>query len=417
MGSKEIASRKKYLIDKVKKLPDLPGVYLMKDAHGKILYVGEASSLRKRVATYFHKNAFALNKELLIKDIYDIEYIVCESEAKALLLENTLIKEKKPKYNVEFKDDKSFPLIEITKEGFPRLRIVRKKDKCCIYFGPYPYVKYLKEAFKLMREIFAFRTCMKMPKKACLYYYLSLCSAPCVGKISKRKYGDNIKMLILILEGKRKKLLDALRKKMDKASSRLKYEEASFLRDKLTAVSSLYGIKREFQQLMSLRQVLKLKKIPFRIYAIDIANIGVSAVTGSLVVFENGIPLKSQYRRFKIKTESFDDLARIKEVMERIVTRITTNTSKALPDLIIIDGGLNQVNTAQKILTQYNLNIPLIGISKKKEEIWFAHKNKPLRLDTDSLALRFVQRLRDEAHRFAHKYHLVLRKKAAYKGC
>lgn len=411
MASEEIDSRKKHLIGKVKKLPDLPGVYLMKDTQGKILYIGEASSLRKRVVTYFHKNVFAPNKELLVKDIYDIDAIVCESEAKALLLESTLIKEKKPKYNIELKDDKSFPLIEITKEDFPRVRIRRKKDKCCIYFGPYPYATHLREALKLMREIFAFRSCIKMPKKACLYYYLSLCSAPCIKKISKRKYLENIKMLTLILEGKRKELLDSLRKKMNKASDKLAFEEASFWKDKLIAVSSLYGIKREFQQLMSLRQVLKLEKIPFRIYAVDISNMGALWVSGSLVVFENGIPFKSQYRRFKIKTDSCDDLGRIQEVMERIIKRIAASGSKVLPDLIIIDGGLNQVNTTKKVLKQYNLNIPLIGISKKKEEIWFTHTKQPLRLDASSLALRLIQRLRDEAHRFAHKYHLALRKK------
>jgi excinuclease ABC subunit C len=401
------------LKEKIKNLPLSCGVYLMKDKKGKVLYVGKAANLRKRVTSHFYKNQFLPNKELLIRDIADIEYIICESEAKALILESWLIKEKRPKYNISLRDDKSFPLVEVTHEDFPRISITRKKKKAHTYFGPYPQAKDLKEALQLIRHIFGFRTCKSLPKKECLYFHLSLCPGPCIGRISKREYAKTVKIISLLLEGKRKDLIKVLKTKMNKAALKFKFEEASNARDKLIAVTSLYGIRREYQQLLLLKEALNLKDVPSRIEAIDISNIHAKQATGSVVVFENGVPLKSEYRRYKIKGKALDDVGMITEVIDRRIQSRRLNKER-LSDLIIVDGGLSQANAAKKVLSKYRLTIPVIGIAKKKEEIWFPFSSKALKLGLNSPGLQVIQRLRNEAHRFAHKYHLYLRKKAAY---
>ena len=397
----------------IKKLPFSCGVYIMKDKRGKVLYVGKAASLRKRVASHFYKDQFLPNKELLVRDIRSIDCIVCDSEAKALLLERSLIKEKRPKYNIALRDDKSFPLVELSLEAFPRIRTTRKRKKACRYFGPYPHSRDLRQALELIRKIFPFRTCLTLPKKECLYYHISLCPGPCIGKVSKAEYGRTIRAISLLLEGKRKGLMDILRRDMDRASKALAFERASLLRDKLIAVSSLYGVKREYQQLFLLKEALRLKKMPSRIEAIDISNIRAKQATGSVVVFENGVPFKSEYRRYRIEGKPPDDISMIRQVLaRRVESRL--KKKKRLSDLIVIDGGLAQVNAAKDVLSRYGLSIPVIGIAKKQEEIWSPHASEPLRLPRSSAALQVVQRLRDEAHRFAHKYHLYLRKKAAY---
>ncbi|RKY27226.1 MAG: excinuclease ABC subunit UvrC [Candidatus Omnitrophota bacterium] len=396
---------------KIKDLPQLPGVYIFKDKKGKALYIGKAGSLRKRVSAHFQKNSSLLNRGFSLEEIADIDFVVCDSEAKALILENTLIKERKPKYNILLRDDKSFPWVEISKEAFPKVSMTRKKKEGFIYFGPYPQAKLLKKALEVIRKIFPFRTCSKLPKKECLYYHLGLCPGPCIGKISKRDYLKNIKMLSLILEGRRKRLIELLSRDMEKAVSSLEFEKASLIRNKLFALSSLYGTTKEFQQLISLKEVLGLKKLPRRIEALDISNIRKEAATGSVVVFEDGLPLKSEYRRYKIKRKVDSDLGRMAEVVERRIRNILQR--KKFPDLVIVDGGIAQVNLCSDKFKKAKLsNIPVIGISKKNEEIWFAYQKKPLRLERTSLALTLIQRLRDEAHRFAHQYYSYLRKKA-----
>ena len=408
-------ARQKGLLDKVKKFPDLPGVYIMKDKSGNILYIGKAASLRKRVMSYFHNTVFFTNKASLMRNICDIELIICDSEAKALLLERSLIKEKQPKYNIDLRDDKSFLLVSISKEDFPCVGITRKRKKGYVYYGPYPQGKLLKSALELIRKIFPFRTCAKLPKKECLYFHLSLCPAPCTGRILRKDYASTIRIIRHILNGERTQVMEFLRKRMNEEAGRLHFEKASFLRDKVTAVSSLYGVKKEFQQILSLKQTLGLRKVPFMIEAMDMSNINAKEACGSIVVFRNGVPFKSGYRRFRIKTQAKDDLQMIKEVVHRRIRRILSE-KKEFSDLIIVDGGLAQVNAVKEILEKFNLSIPVIGISKKNEEIWFPCRSRPFDIPKDSPALRVIQRLRDEAHRFAHKYHLFLRKKQTYNG-
>jgi len=399
--------------EKISKLPSACGVYIMKDDKANILYVGKASSLKKRVSSYFHKNEFTPNKELLVRNIADIDFIVCESEAKALLLEYALIKEHKPIYNILLRDDKSFPLVEISKERFPRVRITRKKKAGGLYFGPYPQAKELREALDLIRKLFAFRSCARMPKKECLYFHIGLCPAPCTGRITASAYKKKIKAVSLVLEGKRKDLIKYIRKQMDRASKELNFEEATFLRDKLVALSSLYGAKREFSQVFVLKEALNLKRLPLRIEALDISNIQSRDGTGSVVVFENGVPAKDEYRRYKIRSKGRDDLSMLREVIQRRIKRVSAKDEER-SDLIVIDGGINQVNVVKEELDRHRLNIQVLGISKKNEEIWFVGKADSLKLPRSSDALKLIQRLRDEAHRFAHKYHLYLRNKSMY---
>lgn len=402
------------ILKKVKSFPDVYGVYIMKDRKGKILYIGKASSLKKRVSSYLYKGVFSPNKELLMRDVADIDYIICESEAKAFLLEAALIKEKKPKYNIVLRDDKSYPYVEITNEEFPRIGITRTRNRKSIYLGPFPQVKLLKEALNLIRKNIGFRSCYNLPKKACLFFHLGLCPAPCIGRITSEEYKKNIQFIYMILKGQRRDLLDFLRKKMEEATSQLKFEEAGYFRDKIASLSSLYGAGEEFLELLSLKDILELKKLPFRIEAMDISDIGGSFSTGSIVVFEGGLPKKSDYRRFRIKkVEGINDTAKVAEVAQRRYKRLKEEGG-ILPDLIIVDGGKAQVRAVRGELRRLKLFLPVIGISKKQEEVWRLEKKESLRLPVGSPALRLIQRIRDESHRFAHKYHLLLRKKSYY---
>jgi len=396
--------------DRVKNFPLSGGVYIMKNSAGEIIYIGKASSLRKRVRSHFRKAVFSPHKELLIKEVRDIDFILCEPEAKALLLEQALIQGKKPKYNIALKDGKSFPLVEISREVFPRIRIARKKSGLCRYFGPYPQAKELKQALELIRRIIPFRSCARMPKKECLYFHLNLCPGPCIKKISPDKYASSIREISLILEGRKKELMESIRAGMNKASEERRFEEAAGLRDKLSAVSSLYGIKREIKELILLKGVLSLKKIPFRIEAVDVSNISGTNSTGSVVVFENGAPLKSEYRRYKLLSKRKDDLNLISEIARRRARSVLAGKVN-YPDLVIVDGGIAHLKTFKAEFRKAGVNVPVLAIAKRNEEIWIAENRKPLCLKSGEPALCIIQKARDEAHRFAHKYHLSLRRK------
>ncbi|MCM8832178.1 MAG: UvrB/UvrC motif-containing protein, partial [Candidatus Omnitrophica bacterium] len=338
--------------------------------------------------------------------------IVCNSEEQALILEASLIKEKKPKYNIALKDDKSYPYVEITNEKFPRIFISRpKKQTNNLLFGPYPKAKLLKAALRLIRRIFGYRSCKNMPKNACLFYHINLCPAPCVKKISAVEYKDTVENIIKILKGERKELLNKLEEKMKILAERKEFEEAQKIRDKIFALHNLYQGLSFTHQLLALKELLDLGKIPLTIEAIDISSLMGNYMTGSVVTFKNGIPDKSNYRRFRIKEVArIDDYAAIAEVVKRRYSRLMRE-NKRLPDLIIIDGGKGHLEVAKKELDKLALSIPIIAISKGEEKIWLIDKEGPLIIPKNHPGLQLIQRLRDEAHRFAHKYHLVIRKK------
>lgn len=397
---------------KVKELPLVAGIYIMKSDSGEVLYVGKSSSLRKRVSSYFSS---PVNKktDMLLENVADIEYVKCDTPEQALLLEAALIKERKPKYNIALKDDKSYPSLAITKQKFPRIFICRAKNKSkdAALFGPYTHAGSLKTALNIIRKIFPFCSCRRMPQTPCLYYHLKLCPAPCAGKISPNEYKENIENIRRLLKGERKNLIKHLGRKMKEFAQKQEFEKAAWMRDCLLAVQGLYRGKFEKPELLSLKDTLDLPRLPFVIEAIDISSLSGSNPAGSVVAFRAGIADKDNYRRYRIKqVEGIDDYAMMAEVVKRRYLRLKTENKRS-PDLIIIDGGKGHTDRVSKELSGLELNIPVIGIAKQNEEIWFPDKDVPLIIPKDNSCLHLIQRIRDEAHRFAHGYHLLRRKK------
>jgi len=397
--------------EKVKKLPQSPGVYIMKSKRGKAIYVGKASSLQKRVSSYFSKTVDS-KTDRLIKNVDDIDYIECESAEQALILEAALIKEKKPKYNVSLRDNKSYPYIEITKEKFPRIFISRPRAiNKSLLFGPYPQAKTLESALALIRRVFPYCSCKRMPKEACLFFHLKLCPAPCIGKISLSAYEDNIRSVRKILKGQRRELVIQLTAKMKKLAAEKKFEKAAFIRDKVLAIDNLYEGKPKDHEIIALKEILNLPKLPLYIEAIDISSLGRSDCVGAVVVFRDGVSDKNSYRRFQIRTaRKRDDYDMIAEVIRRRYSRLMKENS-FLPNLIIVDGGKGHLSRADKELRALGVSVPLIGIAKRNEEIWKVSKKTPVVISRSNPGLHLIQRARDEAHRFAHTYGLVRRRK------
>ncbi|NHI91274.1 MAG: excinuclease ABC subunit UvrC [Candidatus Lokiarchaeota archaeon] len=415
----------------VSNLPDKPGCYLFKDKSGEIIYIGKAISLKKRVSSYFQKSLnfdSSPKTELLVNDISDIEYIITDSEFEALLKEYELIKNYRPKYNRMYKDDKSYPYLHITdNEEYPRILVERLfKDEIKeegAYIGPFLVRKNLDIALDTIAKIFPFCNCKKpckQQKRACLRFQYKKCPGPCVGAISKENYREQIENIRLFLEGHKEELLKKLLEQMTTASKNLDFEKAAKIRDQIQGIEKTiknihFTSEPEVESVQSvteLQKALKLPKPPLRIAGFDIGGSDTGISSGSLVIFENGIPKKEEYRRFKIRTVGPNDYSMMQELIERRYSRILKENEK-LPDLILIDGGLGQVNAAYEILTKLNIqNQPIIGIAKKEELIFKPKESKPIKLSRNSKALWLLQRIRDEAHRFAIAYHKKLRSKS-----
>ena len=399
---------------KLAALPDEAGVYLMKDKLGRVIYIGKAKSLKKRLMSYLGRGLSAKTLALM-ENVKDLEYRISPNESLALLLEASLIHRYKPKYNVLLRDDKSFPYVKITNEEFPALFITRKKeDDGARYLGPYTNVKLLKSALKIIRRSFPYRSCKTLPKKACIYYRLNLSPAPCIGKILRKEYAKTLNDISLILEGKTDALLRRLSKKMELNSKRLDFERAALIRDQMSALSAI-GQAREGlnskDETEDLKGLLSMNKLPERVEAFDISNISGQEAVGSMVSFYRGRSDKNNYRRFKIKDVSgINDYAMLGEVLKRRYRRLVTEKSK-LPDLILIDGGRAHLLTAASELGILNLKIPLVSIAKEEEHIYIQGRRNPIKLKSDTPALNLIRRIRDEAHRFALAYHHILRRK------
>jgi excinuclease ABC subunit C len=405
------------LKEKIKDFPSKSGVYIFKDKEGKILYIGKANDLKKRVSSYFTKFLDAKTQALISKT-EEISYILTPFPAYAQLLEAYLIKENLPPYNISLKDDKSFPFICITDEDFPRVYICRrrkiKETDTSLYLGPYTNAKLLRQALKMMRRIFGFRSCKTLPKKACLYGRISLCPAPCEGKIGSSQYKRIINKIILFLNSKYPELLKRLTEEMQKLAEEKRFEEAASLRDQIRAISFLLNPTQEPQEqdpLNDLKSLLNLKKIPLRIEAFDVSNIAGKESCGAMVSFYEGKPFKSNYRRFRIKTvNNIDDYAMLRELIHRRYTRLIKE-KKEFPDLIIVDGGKAHLNVAKKELEMLNLDIPIIAIAKEEEKVYTTTMSQSIKYKKEHPGFNLILRIRDEAHRFAVSYHRILRRK------
>ena len=386
----------------------------MKDRNGRVIYIGKAKSLKKRLRSYLTRE-LSSKTIVLMSNVYDIEYRLTPTESLALLLEASLVRQYKPKYNVSLRDDKSFPMVKITNEEFPAICITRKREQDgAHYFGPYTNAGLLREALKIIRKNFPFRSCKQLPKEECLYYRLGLSPGPCVGKINKKKYAKTIKNISLILEGKTGALIKKLFREMNLRAKTEEFEEAAKIRDQINALSAIgqsqTGFPSQFE-LEDLKNLLKLTKLPERIEAFDISDIYGKEATGSMVSFYRGMPDKNNYRRFRIKTvEKIDDYKMLSEVVGRRYFRLIEE-KLPLPDLILIDGGRSHLLTAQKELQALGIEIPLVSIAKEQENIYTKDKVRPIKLSSDTLALNLIRRIRNEAHRFAVSYHHILRRK------
>jgi len=506
-------------------LPLDSGCYLFRDAGKRIIYVGKAKNLRRRVKNYFQKKEQDPKTRSLMNNLDSVEFFVTDTEVEALILENTLIKKHQPKYNINLKDAKTYAFIQLTDEVFPRLLIARQKQGSGKYFGPFVSALERDHVLQVLNRTFALRTCRKVPKKACLRYHLQLCSAPCVGLISQEDYGKNIRNVRLILSGKPKELLKKLQQEMMRKSQSFEYENALMLRNQITAIQHLQenqkmqrhhtfdediinylirdgtvylmlfniykgtlstknefifdftpdfleefivqyysgnpvpsevivpqklsdslavfltqkrkkktriivpkkGAKKQLLDLVvknieitffgdlskveALQHQLNLQEPPQVIECFDISHLSGTSMVGSMVQYRNGKPDKTNYRRFRIRTvEGIDDTAAIAEVVRRRYTRLQQEHG-ALPHLIVIDGGIGQLNSAIQELDRISITIPIISLAKQFEQIFLPGQSQPLQLKKKDKALLFIREIRDEAHRFAIAYNRLLRKK------
>lgn len=425
--------------EKVKTFPTNPGVYLMKDAEERVIYVGKAVNLKSRAGSYFTKAAEMDRRTAeLTTEIADIDFIETDSEVDALLLEARLIKDVQPKYNSELKDDKSFPYLQITtNEEFPRVEFTRTPSTQGVkLYGPFTSAKKLRGTIGVLQKIFRFRTCSLDIEEAdekwrwfrpCLLASINQCTAPCNLRISSEEYKEDIRRLKMFLDGNKKRLLKDMRKEMEEASKELKFEKAARLRDEIKSLEdiNLRGDLEEHAQpevfyidpkkgLAGLKQIFKLKEIPRVIEGVDIAHLQGGQTVASLVQFIDGLPFKHGYKRYKIRSvEGVDDFGSIREVVSRRISRLHKE-GEAFPDILLIDGGKGQLNAAMAAMESLGVDPPFtISLAKREEEVYVPGEAEPRKLSRHSFGLRLLQYVRDESHRFAQNYHHLLRSKSS----
>ncbi|MFA5303853.1 MAG: excinuclease ABC subunit UvrC [Candidatus Nanoarchaeia archaeon] len=506
-------------------LPNKPGSYQFKDKNNKIIYVGKAKNLKKRVGNYFMSKGLDEKTKALVKNIDSVDYIVTNNEIEALILENNLIKKLEPYYNISLKDSKTYAFIKITDDEFPRFVVLRERQKGENVFGPFVLASDRKNILEFINKSFKLRTCNRLPKKECLRFQIGLCSAPCINNISRKDYLNSVNKAKKVLLGKNDELITLLRNEVRKCSISQDFEKAIIIREQLKAIiylnekqiiqrdkknnenfidylvddsavyimvfkvnNGLVSEKEEFEfsyspdffsqfifqyysenivpkeivlrenvekvlldflktknckvkiilpksrdklkmldlvkkniaekflksknALLELKDFINLENVPHIIEGFDISHLSGTDTTASMVQFKNGEPNKNEYRKFKIKTliDEIDDFKAMKEVVLRRYKRLLLE-NKPLPDLMLIDGGMGQLSSARKALKELNINIPIISLAKKFEELWLPNRASPLLLNKKSEALKLLQRVRDEAHRFAINYNKNLRSK------
>ncbi len=438
------AERVEKLRETISRFPKAPGVYLMKDAKGRVLYVGKAKDLRARVSSYFQDSADLLSTRgpdiaRMAAMVTDIAFIECDTEVDALLQENRLIKDIQPPHNAQLKDDKTYPYLEITtRDHFPGVYVTRKpRISGTKLYGPFISVTALRDAVNALQKVFKYRTCELAiheddPKRRffrpCLLYSIKRCTAPCADRISREDYRRDINRLKRFMASKRSVVLREMQREMQAAAEALAFEEAARIRDRIKAIQklSLSGDGSEDWQpevfyadprrgLARLAEVLSLEQSPRIVEGIDIANLQGEESVGSLVCFIDGKPLKSGYRRYRIKTvEGQDDYAMIREVVRRRYRRAAEG-EELYPDVILIDGGLGQLHAALEACAEAFVQPPMVvSLAKREEEIYTQARQRPIRLPRNDPGLRLLQQVRDEAHRFAQHYHHILRSKRQF---
>lgn len=446
--------------NKYRNFPSTPGVYLMKNAKNQVIYVGKAGSIKKRVSSYFTK-AHNAKTAALVSHIASIQCIETETILEATFKEAELIKKYQPKYNVDQKDDKSFMFVAITRDEFPKVLLVRGREletempkdkkipslppfyppfergemkrknergemkrkntsvgiKCVnknhlAIFGPFTNAELIRSLLKLVRRIIPFSNCspakrsgLAQKARPCFYYHLNQCPGICTGEISSQEYRKIIRNLILFFQGKKKRVVANFKKEMARLAKAERFEEAAKIRNQLFNLEHIQDVellKRDENQ----NSVASF----YRIEGYDISNISGTSAAGSMVVFETGKPAKKEYRKFKIKTVSgANDTAMLKEVLRRRFAHMEWR----VPDIILIDGGVHQVNAGIAVLRGLKLRIPIVGIAKgqkrKNNEFIADHLTKKVR-DQITPIHNLLITVRDEAHRFANLYHRILRK-------
>lgn len=516
------------------KIPSNPGCYIYKNKAGKIIYIGKAKNLKKRVTSYFNKKDHDSKTKILVSKINKIDFIVTESEIEALLLENNLIKKNKPKYNIDLKDSKSFAFIEVTNEKFPRLliartRVVKKKKSDSKFYGPFVSGTLRDEVRYVLNKTFKIRTCKRLPKKKCIRYDIGICSAPCINKISKEDYKKDVESTELILKGKNSELLKKLKKKMKDFAKIQNFEEALKLRNQSLAIEYLnekqnvervkkynediinyivkddkvylilfniskgilenkhsftFGFEEDFlekfmtqyyeendipkriivpkkidevvnkflkykrkskvkvivpkigelkellllvkrnveihyfgdiEKIEELKKRLNLQELPAVIECFDISHLGGTQVVASMVQFRNGKPDKSNYRKFIIKSfQGNDDFRAMNEVVKRRYKKLKKEGSE-FPNLIVIDGGLGQLNSSIKSLEELDVKIPIVSLAKREEEVYVPNRPLPIKMNRKDKARLLLEAIRNEAHRFAVKFQRERRSKNIFK--
>ena len=535
---------------KIKELPASPGVYIMYSQSGQILYIGKAKVLKNRVSQYFNAGVKTEKVARMVSKVYTFDYIITRNEVEALVLENNLIKQHKPPYNILLKDDKSYPFIRIdVKADFPRVEVVRKlRADGAKYFGPYMQGISSRDITDLIYSAFSLRSCSlnmnKIPPshRPCLNYHIGRCLAPCTGSVSREEYKKQVDGVISFLSGNDKKVEDMLRERMQAASDREDYEQALYYKQKLDVLDKLVrrqvtalpkdlnidvfaiassglntvaavlfvrggkllggdkqviedvsldeksalssyisqytsrvgyvadevvtsvqlddeeamaeylsgikgkkvnvlcphqGIRRQLADMaqsnakdflekslsvrerhdnmtvgamMQLGELLRLPRIPVRMECYDISHVSGTDKVASMVVFVNGEPARGHYRKFHIKeVEGNNDFASLQEALSRRLSHLTEGEEdvsfSSLPDLIVIDGGKGQLSSVLEAVGEWSERINFISLAKREEEVFVPHQSEPIILPRDSYALKLLQRIRDEAHRFAITFH------------
>lgn len=424
-------------------LPRAPGVYLMKDDQGRVLYVGKAASLRNRVGSYFVPSAdLGLKKDAMLDVVADVDVIECEGEWEALLMEARLIKDARPRFNERLTDDKTFPYLVITmRDEFPGVYITRtpgdERYRGAKVLGPFTSVYALRSAVQLLQRVFKYRTCTldirsddprNVRFRPCLLHAIHHCTAPCANRITPERYRADVERFVRFLTSKRSAMQRELEREMERASAARRYEEAAALRDQLEAIRRLDDRERrrgrdDWQPevtvfasdptaaLRSLQRTLGLDE-PIRcMEAIDIAHLQGGETVGSKVCFIDGRPFKDGYRRYRVRTADNDDYRAIREVVSRRYREAGAG-QELYPEVILIDGGLGQLHAALEAFETLEARPPMvISLAKKEELIYVQQRAEPIRLGRANPGLRLCQAIRDEAHRFAQHYHHVLRRK------